>query len=37
LARWKDYQYLIINADLDKAEEDLAAIVRTHRLRIGAA
>lgn len=34
LARWRDYQYLIINTDLDQAEEDLAAIVRSHRLRI---
>lgn len=36
LARWRDYQYLIINDTLDRAEEDLAAIVRAHRLRIWA-
>lgn len=34
LERWQDYEYLIINADLDQAEDDLAAVVRAHRLRI---
>lgn len=34
LARWRDYEYLIINGDLDHAEDDLAAVVRAHRLRI---
>jgi len=34
LRRWQDYDSLIINADLDHAEDDLAAVVRAHRLRI---
>jgi guanylate kinase len=34
LSRWRDYQHLIINEDLDHAEDDLAAVVRAHRLRV---
>jgi guanylate kinase len=34
LERWRDYDYLIINDDVERAATDLDLIVRAHRLRI---
>jgi guanylate kinase len=34
LARWRDYDYLVINDDLDRALAHLAAIVAAEQLRI---
>lgn len=34
LEQWKAYDYLVINDDLEKAAQDLTALIRTHRLRI---
>jgi guanylate kinase len=34
LSRWRSYDYLIVNDDLDHAAADLTALVRAHRLRI---
>ena len=36
LAHWNEYQYLIVNDELDTALQDLTAIVRARRLRIEA-
>jgi guanylate kinase len=37
LARWRAYDYLVVNDDLDRAAADLLAIVRAERLRIARA
>lgn len=34
LARWRDYDYLLVNGDLEAAVRDLEAVVRAERLRI---
>jgi guanylate kinase len=34
LACWRDYDFLVVNGDLERAAADLAAIVRAGRLRI---
>lgn len=36
LRHWNEYQYLVVNDQLDTALQDLAAIVRAHRLRLDA-
>jgi guanylate kinase len=33
IARWSDYDYVIVNDDLDRSFEDLLAIVRAERLK----
>ncbi len=33
IERWRNYQYVIVNDDLQRAYEDIKAIVRTERLR----
>lgn len=35
LARWRDYDFLVINDDLERAVGDLAAVLRASGLRIG--
>jgi guanylate kinase len=35
LARWRDYDYLVVNDDLGRAVDDLAAVLRAAALRIG--
>jgi guanylate kinase len=35
LEQWKSYDYLVINDDLEHAAQDLTALIRSHRLRIG--
>lgn len=34
VARWRDYDYLIVNADVDRAAADLLAVLRASALRI---
>ena len=34
LAQYREYDYLVINDDLEKAAQDLTALIRAHRLRI---
>jgi len=34
LDQWHAYDYLVINDDLEKAAQDLTALIRAHRLRI---
>jgi guanylate kinase len=35
MARWREYQYLVINDKLDKAYDDLRAVVRAEHCRTG--
>ena len=35
IGRWRNYQYVIVNDDLQRAYDDLLAIIRAERLRVG--
>jgi len=35
IGRWRHYQYVIVNDDLQRAYDDLLAIVRAERLKVG--